>query len=90
MDETVPVIHFSMDGKPCLAFPGDTVAAALYRAGRRSWRHFRKGGDRGLLCGMGTCYDCLVTVDGIPDMRACQVRVREGMVIEMGGGEAAG
>ncbi len=79
------IIHFSMDGQAYWAYPADTVAVALYRAGKRSWRKFKDGGARGLLCGMGTCYDCLVTVDGIPEVRACQTPVREGMVVDTAG-----
>ncbi len=85
MDGPAEIIHFSMDGQAYRAYPGDTVATALYRAGKRSWRKFKDGEARGLLCGMGTCYDCLVTVDGIPDIRACQAVVREGMMVETGG-----
>lgn len=70
------------DGEPLEAYPGDTVASALYAAGRRAWRRSRAGDERGLLCGIGLCFDCLLTVDGIPDQRACQVTVKEGMVVQ--------
>ena len=68
-----------IDGQPVQAYAGDTVAAVLYALGRRWWRAARGGGSRGVFCGMGTCFDCLVRVDGIPGMRACQTLVREGM-----------
>lgn len=75
-------LTFSLDGRPCNALPGETIAAALFAAGIRGWRRSRHGDLRGLLCGMGVCYDCLVTVDGTPGLRACQVEVREGMAVE--------
>ena len=77
-----PALTFSLDGQPCRALPGETIAAALYAAGIRAWRRSRYGDPRGLLCGMGICYECLVTVDGTPGLRACQVEVREGMLVE--------
>jgi NADH dehydrogenase/NADH:ubiquinone oxidoreductase subunit G len=38
---------------------------------------------RGGLCGMGVCYECLVTINGSPGQRACMVEVQEGMEIEI-------
>ena len=53
---------------------GQTVGAALINAGIYSWRLTRRHGTpRGLFCGIGVCYDCLVSIDGTPNQRACQV-----------------
>ncbi len=79
--DATQAISFSVDGEPCAAYPGDTIAAALYACGIRAWRRARSGEARGLLCGMGVCLDCLVTVDGVPNQRACQVEVRAGMAV---------
>jgi predicted molibdopterin-dependent oxidoreductase YjgC len=76
-----PAITFSVDGEPVPAYPGDTIAGALYAIGRRAWHRSRYGDERGVLCGIGYCFDCLVTVDGKPDLRACQTLVKEGMVV---------
>ena len=84
MPETPEQVHFFVDGEQCLAYAGDSIAVALYRSGKRAWRRSRAGDARGLLCGMGTCYDCLLTVEGVPDLRACQVLVREGMEVRTG------
>ena len=48
-----------------------------------SWhfRHTRDGGRRGLYCGMGACFDCLVTVDGQASQRACLTKVSDGQHI---------
>ncbi len=74
-----------VDGEPVPAYPGETVATVLLAAGRRTFRHTDHGAPRGLFCGMGVCFDCLVTVDGQPDVRACMTIVRPGMVVETGG-----
>ena len=75
-----------LDGEPVQAFAGESVAALLLALGRRTFRHTDKLGEpRGLFCGMGVCYDCLVTIDGQPNVRACLTPVQAGMVIETGG-----
>jgi predicted molibdopterin-dependent oxidoreductase YjgC len=79
-----------VDGRAVTAAPGDSVAAALLAAGVSAFRHTaRSGSARGPFCGMGVCFDCLVTVDGTPNRQACLVPVREGMRIETGGGAPA-
>lgn len=65
---------------------GQSVGAALTDAGIRSWRTTRKNArPRGLFCGIGICFDCLVTVDGQPNQRACMVPAQDGMCLEPGG-----
>lgn len=77
-----------LDGVPLPAEPGQSVGAALTAAGIRSWRTTRAGGrPRGLFCGIGVCFDCLVTVDGRPNQRACLTPVHDGMVLESGGSD---
>ena len=61
---------------------GQSVAAALLDAGVLSWRVTRhEERPRGLFCGIGVCFDCLLTIDGKPAQRACLVPVRDGMVV---------
>jgi len=79
--QTVTIV---VDGYPLLAYPGETVAGALLASGRRAWRHTRHGQPRGLYCGIGLCFDCLVTVNGTPNVRACVTPVMAGMIIETG------
>ena len=63
-----------VDGRPIEAPPGATVAAALVAAGSYGWRTTRRGErPRGLFCGIGACHDCLLTVDGTANLRACLV-----------------
>ncbi|WP_431267410.1 2Fe-2S iron-sulfur cluster-binding protein [Dankookia sp. P2] len=78
---TAPVC-LSFDGAAVEALPGETLAAALAAAGILAFRRTEKGAPRGLFCGMGACFDCLVTVDGKANQRACLVKAQEGMVVE--------
>ncbi|NNC11266.1 (2Fe-2S)-binding protein [Planctomonas sp. JC2975] len=71
-----------VDGAPVIARAGTSVAVALTETGRLAWRTTRFGGaPRGLFCGIGVCYDCLVEIDGAPAQRACIVPVADGMKV---------
>lgn len=73
-------VTFSFNGRPIAALPQDTVASALYRSGRRTFsRSFKYHRPRGLLCVSGNCPNCLMNVDGAPNVRACRQPVQEGM-----------
>jgi hypothetical protein len=77
-----PAFTVTFDGREVAALPGQTVAAALWAAGAPAWRSTRgTGRPRGVFCGIGVCFDCLVTVNGRPNQRACLVPVRPGDVI---------
>jgi D-hydroxyproline dehydrogenase subunit alpha len=74
-------VSLLVDGSPVAAEGGITVAAALESAGRRTLRLSPSGEPRGVLCAMGICFECRVTIDGEPHRRACMEAVREGMQI---------
>ncbi|BFO17322.1 hypothetical protein SHKM778_37100 [Streptomyces sp. KM77-8] len=77
-----PAFEVTFDGRPIEALPGRTIAAALWAAGITSWRTTRDGRrPRGVFCGIGVCFDCLVTVNDRPNQRACLVPARPGDVI---------
>jgi predicted molibdopterin-dependent oxidoreductase YjgC len=77
------LVRWTFDGEQVRAVEGRTVAAALLALGRRTWRYTgRRGEPRGLFCGMGVCFDCLVRVNGRPNVRACQTPVEEGMRVQ--------
>ena len=72
-----------VDGAEVRAYEGESIAAALVASGRRFTRWTARTGEpRGYFCGMGVCQDCLVTVDGLPNVRACVTPVRDGMRVE--------
>ena len=62
--------------------PGDvSLAAALLNTGHPAFRRSVGGEPRGPVCGMGTCHECRVTIDGVMGRRACLEPVREGMQV---------
>ncbi len=70
------------NGKTIPMREGDTVASALYRAGQRIFtRSFKYHRPRGLLCCSGNCPNCLMNVDGIPNVRTCITPARDGMAV---------
>ena len=76
-------VTITLDGAPIPGRRGQTVAGVLLASGRPTWRQTaRAATPRGLFCGIGVCFDCLVTVNGDRDVRACQRRVADGDVVE--------
>lgn len=85
-------VDIEVDGEMLRAYEGETVAAALLAMGRQSLRRTpRRGEPRGVYCGMGVCFDCVMTINGIPNVRTCQTRVSAGMTVrtQTGDGEWA-
>ena len=81
-------LEIIVDGRPVRAFEGETVAMALLAAGRRALRTTaRRGEARGMYCGIGVCFDCVMTIDGRPNLRTCLTPVRAGMRVESQAGE---
>ena len=75
-------VGITFDGRPIRALSGESVAAALAAAGIATFRHTAKGAPRGLYCGMGACFDCLVTINGRISQRACLAKVRDGLAVQ--------
>lgn len=76
---TPPAVDVTLDGQPVTAYAGQTVAAVLLANGRDTWRTTRvHDRPRGVFCGIGACHDCLITVNGLPDVRACQRTITPG------------
>ncbi len=72
-------LRFLFDGHPVTGLGGDTIGSALYAGGRRVFsRSFKYHRPRGLLCCSGRCANCMMTVDGIPNVRVCLEPAREG------------
>jgi D-hydroxyproline dehydrogenase subunit gamma len=74
-----PRVTILLDGEPVEAYEGETVAAVLLARGEIATRSTPRGEPRGIFCGMGVCFDCLMIVDGVPNTRACMTWVREGL-----------
>jgi predicted molibdopterin-dependent oxidoreductase YjgC len=70
-------------GKEIRAYEGETVAAALYAAGIKVFRYTPEYMEpRGVFCNRGRCTDCIMRVDGKPNVRTCVTLVRDGMKVE--------
>ena len=80
-------VRIRIDGTTYDVSEGASVAAALINAGVWRFRESRSGAPRGPVCGMGTCYECRVTIDGVRQQRACMRVVGPGMVVETGAAE---
>lgn len=71
------------DGRRVPVRPGQSVAAALWASGVRASRVTnRRQLPRGYYCGDGSCYECLVVVDGVGNVRACETAARPGLRVE--------
>ena len=78
-----PAVTLRFDGRAVRAYEGESVGAALHAGGHhvlmRSVKYHR---PRALFCMTGACANCLVRVDGVPNVRACVTPVRDGMRVE--------
>lgn len=75
-------VTFDFDGRQLTASRGQTLAAALISNGILSWRTTRLTHQpRGVYCGIGLCFDCLVVLNGSPNVRACLISVHQGDVV---------
>ncbi len=76
-------MQFICDGVQIEAFVGESVAAALFCAGRRILRRTaRLDQPRGLCCGMGVCSECAMIINGRRNTLACRPPVEDGMCVE--------
>jgi len=72
---------FEFEGRAIMAWPGETVAAALTAAGQYSLRTAEDGSPRGVACGIGVCWECRCIIDGRPNTRACVTAATPGMTV---------
>jgi D-hydroxyproline dehydrogenase subunit gamma len=81
MPENARSLALTVNGTPIAVQPGTTVAAAVLMAGAAT-RISVSGEPRAPLCGMGICFECRVTIDGVPHQRSCQILCRSGMNVQ--------
>lgn len=79
MSTATDVVTIAIDGRAVRVRSGMSVAAAMLDAGVIAFRESVNGSSRGPLCGMGVCYECRVTIDGVAHRRACLVMVADGV-----------
>jgi hypothetical protein len=73
-------ITLTVNGAPVVVPQGATVAVAMAIAGAPC-RTSVSGEPRGPLCGMGICFECRVTINGIAHCRSCQTECAPEMKI---------
>ena len=61
---------------------GSTVATAIFESETKSFRKSVSGESRFPLCGMGICFECRVTINGVKHQKSCQILAEDGMKIE--------
>jgi sarcosine oxidase subunit alpha len=75
-------VSFFFDGWRVTGFEGDTLGSAVAASGRQVFsRSFKYHRPRGLYCCSGHCPNCLMTVDGVPNVRVCVEPIRDGAVV---------
>lgn len=83
-DDERAEVAFQFDGRAMSGKAGDTVATALLCNGVTTFRMTPvKAMPRGPFCLMGTCFDCLVEIDGRQNMQACQTLLTDGMQVKI-------
>ena len=80
------IVEIIVDGVPINAVEGEPIAAAIVASGRLKLRYTTKRHEpRGVFCGIGRCTDCVMIVDGQPNVRTCVTPVKAGMIVESQG-----
>lgn len=75
-------VTIQVEGQPVEAYAGEPLAIALWSAGFTGlYRTIKLNQARGFYCDDGTCGECRVHVDGVPNVRACKTLVRDGMIV---------
>ncbi len=76
-------IEFFYDGKKLTGLEGEPIAIALEASGIMVHRYTKKQHKpRGIFCAIGRCTDCVMVVDGKPNVRTCVTPLREGMEVQ--------
>ena len=73
-------VIFLLDGVPAEGYEGEPIAVSLKALGCMVHRYTQKEHrPRGIFCAIGRCTDCVMVVDGVPNVRTCITPLREGM-----------
>lgn len=73
-------VTFFYNGEPVCGYAGESIAAALKAAGIMVHRYTKKQHrPRGIFCAIGRCTDCVMVVNGKPNVRTCVTPLEAGM-----------
>lgn len=76
-------VKFEYDGQMLEGYEGEPIAIALKANGIMIHRYTsRNHSPRGMFCAIGRCTDCVMVVDGRPNVRTCVTPLKAGMKIE--------
>ena len=76
-------ISFTFNGTDVKCEQGQSIAAAVINTGNLALRTTRFGEEpRSIFCGIGICFDCVVTIDGVANQRACLIEISSDMNVE--------
>ena len=77
------IVTIYYQSRPIQAYEGEPIAAALLAAGIRAFRKtVNLNEPRGVFCAIGRCTDCMMVVNGQPNVRTCVTFVEEGMRLD--------
>ncbi|MFT8888684.1 MAG: (2Fe-2S)-binding protein [Ethanoligenens sp.] len=83
-------ITFTYNGQRLQGYEGEPIAVALKAAGVMVHRYTAKRHrPRGIFCAIGRCTDCVMVVNGKPNIRTCITPLEEGMVVQTQDGVSA-
>jgi predicted molibdopterin-dependent oxidoreductase YjgC len=75
-------VEFEFDGRIMRGYEGEPIAVALKANGVMIHRYTaRRRQPRGMFCAIGRCTDCVMIVDGKPNVRTCVTPLQAGMKI---------
>ncbi len=76
-------VTFTVNGNEVEGYDNETIAAALHASGIKIYGYTaEKHHPRGFFCAIGKCSSCFMTVDGIPNVKTCITKLKEGMRVE--------
>lgn len=76
------MITLQIDNREISVAEGSSVATAIFASDANMFRRSVSGEPRFPVCGMGICFECRVTIDGVKHQKSCQISVEKGMIIE--------
>lgn len=83
IQEKGKLVTFTYNDQEVQGYEGEPIAAALKAAGVMVHRYTKKEHKpRGIFCAIGRCTDCVMVVDGMPNIRTCVTPLREGMKVQ--------
>ena len=82
-DDRREMVLIQVDGKTLSAYRGELIAVALLAEGKKVLRYTKKKKEpRGIFCAIGLCTDCVMTVNGVPNVRTCVTLAEPGIVVK--------